>query len=184
MTPVDSSAEELRAHKPGSTKEEDFLKSYSKVKKQVEGQLFKLSAEASEELVKKLGDKIVAVALFGSWARGEASEKSDVDFFVVVKNFDGSRRFKIYDCLQGVLKRDVTVIDVDENELFKEDLKIGSLLLNIAWDSIILYDPTGRLRELFERIKNAVRDKLERYRTKNGKYGWKSKAKEFTIIEV
>ncbi|PNV78565.1 MAG: hypothetical protein C0200_00435, partial [Thermoproteota archaeon] len=106
-----------------------------------------LSVEASRRLVKEFGDRIVAVSLFGSWARGEASERSDVDFFVVVRDFDESdRRFRIYDCLQKVVKRDVTVIDIDEEKLFREDLSIGSLLLNIAWDSIILYDPSGRLR--------------------------------------
>jgi predicted nucleotidyltransferase len=144
-----------------------------------------LPTKACENLVKRLGDRVVAVALFGSRARGEASEKSDFDFFVVVRDFDErDRRFKIYHCLHSVVKRDVTVIDVDEDELFREDLRIDSLLLNIIWDSVILYDPTGRLRELFERVKDAVKDKLERYRTRDGKYGWKPKSGELGVIEV
>ena len=144
-----------------------------------------LPTKACENLVKRLGDRVVAVALFGSRARGEASEKSDFDFFVVVRDFDErDRRFKIYHCLHSVVKRDVTVIDVDEDEFFREDLKIDSLLLNIIWDSVILYDPTGRLRELFERVKGAVKDKLERYRTRDGKYGWKPKSGELGVIEV
>jgi len=49
---------------------------------------------------------------------------------------------------------------------------------------VILYDPTGRLRELFERVKSAVKDKLERYRTRDGKYGWKPKSGELGVIEV
>jgi predicted nucleotidyltransferase len=144
-----------------------------------------LPTKACENLVKRLGDRVVAVALFGSRARGEASERSDFDFFVVVRDFDErDRRFKIYHCLHSVVKRDVTVIDIDEDELFREDLKIDSLLLNIIWDSVILYDPTGRLRELFERVKGAVKDKLERYRTRDGKYGWKPKSGELGVIEV
>jgi predicted nucleotidyltransferase len=144
-----------------------------------------LPTKACENLVKRLGDRVVAVALFGSRARGEASERSDFDFFVVVRDFDEkNRRFKIYHCLHSVVKRDVTVIDIDEDELFREDLKIDSLLLNIIWDSVILYDPTGRLRELFERVKGAVKDKLERYRTRDGKYGWKPKSGELGVIEV
>jgi predicted nucleotidyltransferase len=144
-----------------------------------------LPTKACENLVKRLGDRVVAVALFGSRARGEASERSDFDFFVVVRDFDEKdRRFKIYHCLHSVVKRDVTVIDIDEDELFREDLKIDSLLLNIIWDSVILYDPTGRLRELFERVKGAVKDKLERYRTRDGKYGWKPKSGELGVIEV
>ncbi|MCC6003986.1 MAG: nucleotidyltransferase domain-containing protein [Thermofilum sp.] len=145
----------------------------------------KLSAEACENLVRELGDRVVAVALFGSRARREASERSDFDFFVVVRNFnDRDRRFRIYHCLHSVVRRDVTVIDVDEGELFREDLEINPLLLNILWDSVILYDPTGRLRELSERVRNAVKGRLERYRTKDGKYGWKPKAGELTAIEV
>lgn len=147
--------------------------------------ILELAAEASRALVKELGDKIVAVALFGSWARNEASDRSDVDFFVVVKDFkNGNRRFKIYHCLRSALKRDVTIVDVEDSALFREDLTITPLLLNIAWDSVILYDPSGKLKGLFERIKNAVKDKLERYKTKDGKYGWKPKTKEFTVIEA
>jgi predicted nucleotidyltransferase len=145
----------------------------------------RLSAEACEVLVRELGDRIVAVALFGSRARDEPSERSDFDFFVVVRNFnDRDRRFQIYHRLHSVVKRDVTVIDVDEAELFREDLEINTLLLNIAWDSTILYDPAGRLKELFERIRSAVEGRLERYRTKDGKYGWKPKAGGLSVIEV
>jgi len=104
-----------------------------------------LSARACESLVKELGERIVAVALFGSRARGEASERSD--FLVVVRGFnDKDGRFKIYHCLHGVLKRDVTVIDLDEDKLFREGLRLDSFLLNVIWDSVILYDLTGRLR--------------------------------------
>ncbi len=141
--------------------------------------------EAVEELVKEFGNRIVAVALFGSFARDEASERSDFDFLVVVKNFNEiNRRFLIYHQLYRVLKRDITLIDVDESSIFKEDLVITPLLLNIAWDSVILYDPTGRLSNLFERIREGVKGKLERYKTKDHKYGWKPKAESFTTIEV
>jgi predicted nucleotidyltransferase len=147
--------------------------------------VIELAYEASRVLVDALGSRIVAVALFGSWVRGEASDRSDVDFFVVFKDFnEEDRRFKIYHYLYSVLKRDITVIDADEEKLFRNDLVITPLLLNIAWDSIVLYDPSGKLKELFKRIREAVKDKLERYKTKDGKYGWKPKNKHFTTITV
>ena len=43
----------------------------------------------SEELIERMARRIVTevdpekVVLFGSWARGEASEQSDVDFLVI-----------------------------------------------------------------------------------------------------
>ncbi|MBS7655102.1 nucleotidyltransferase domain-containing protein [Candidatus Bathyarchaeota archaeon] len=148
-------------------------------------QAIELAYKASKALVNALGDKITGIALFGSWARNEACEYSDADFFIVVKEFkEEGRRFTIYHHLYNILKRDITIIDVDEENLFKEELTITPLLLNIAWDSIILYDPSGKLEKLFKRIKDAVKDKLERYRTKDGKYGWKPKDKYFTTIMV
>jgi predicted nucleotidyltransferase len=61
-----------------------------------------LLARAVEELVGDLGDGVVAVALFGSRARGEASEGSDFDLLVVVRGLRGlDRRFKIYDPSAG-----------------------------------------------------------------------------------
>lgn len=148
-------------------------------------QMAELAFEAAKRLVDALGDRVVAIALFGSWARGEASDRSDADFFVVVRDFnDRDRRFKIYHCLHGALKRDVTVVDVEEEELFREDLTITPLLLNIAFDSVILHDPSGRLGELFKRIREAAENNLERYRTRDGKYGWRPKGRCFTTITV
>ncbi len=136
--------------------------------------------------MKDLGDKVVAVALFGSMSRGEATEHSDFDFLVVVRGFyDKARRFKIYDPLRKMLKRDVTILDVDESTIFKEDLNVDSFLLNVAWDGIVLYDPTERLTNLFERIRTAVKKAgLIRYKTKDGKYGWKPTRGGLTVIEV
>jgi len=141
--------------------------------------------KAVENLVNALGDKIVAISLFGSRARGENLEYSDYDFFIVVKNFEvEDRRFLLYHYLYEVLKHDITIVDMDYEKLFREDLIITPLLLNIAWDSIILYDPTNKLRELFNRIKERVREKLVRYKTKDGKYGWKPRDGKLTTIEV
>jgi len=42
------------------------------------------------------------------------------------------------------------VIDLDEDKLFREDLRVDSFLLNVIWDSVMLYDPTGRLGALRE----------------------------------
>ena len=135
--------------------------------------------KAVEYLINKLGSKVVAVALFGSRARGEASENSDYDFLVVVRNLEEyNRRFIIYHYLYKVLKKDITIIDIDEKDIFGDKLAITPLLLNIAWDSIILYDSNGKLSRLFSEIRRVFGEKLVRYRTRDGKYGWKPKAGE------
>jgi predicted nucleotidyltransferase len=138
--------------------------------------LLDLIREATQNLIERLGEKIVAVALFGSIARNEAIEVSDIDIFVVVTQMPTGleRRFLIYDTLHKTLKRDITIIDMDEKEIFREDLEITPMLLNIAWDSKVIYDPSGKLCKLFDRIKEVIKKlKLERYQTSDGKYGWK-----------
>jgi predicted nucleotidyltransferase len=40
----------------------------------------------AEELRKKLGDKLLFITLFGSKARGDFDEESDIDVFIVVRN--------------------------------------------------------------------------------------------------
>lgn len=132
--------------------------------------------EAAQKLLKKFGDKVVTVAVFGSFARDEFKNKSDLDFFVVVRNWPKKimRRRLIYDTLHKCLKTDLTLIDVDEKDILKEDLKVTPLLLNIAYDAKILYD-RGNVSKLFRRIREGANRFLERYKTPNGCYGWKPK---------
>jgi len=48
-------------------------------------ELFEILREVKERLREILGDDLVEVILFGSYARGEAREDSDVDVLVVVR---------------------------------------------------------------------------------------------------
>ena len=144
-----------------------------------------IERKAAEELARSLGDRIAAVALFGSRARGEGTDKSDFDFFVVTRGDGEISRARLYDCLYRVLKKDVTLVDVEEGSIFRRDIKITPLLLNIAWESVMLHDPSNRLADLFDRIKAAVEGAgLVRYRTPDGKYGWKAETGELKAIEV
>ena len=140
-------------------------------------ELDKAINEAVKELVKKYCGKIVAVGIFGSYARREFTEKSDIDILVIVENWERSleRRFKIYDILFKHIKRDITLIDIDLEDaeaLLKGKLKLSSTMLNILYDCIVLYDPKGILRKLIEETKMLVeRLKLRRYKIGRS-YGW------------
>jgi hypothetical protein len=48
-------------------------------------ELLEILREVKEKLIEILGDDLVEVILFGSYARGEAKEDSDVDVIVIVK---------------------------------------------------------------------------------------------------
>ena len=85
--------------------------------------------EAGDIAVKSLLNRfemdLEAVVLFGSSARGEATELSDLDFFVVVRGLPHSpleRRRLVYDALTPVTKKlrvSVGVIEVERRELGK-----------------------------------------------------------------
>lgn len=132
---------------------------------------------ATRSLLDRFGENLEAVVLFGSIARKEAAEQSDIDFFVVIHNLPKEpvrRRFMVYDTLTPILrkfKRDVSVIEVDAGDIGRQ---ITPLLINIAHDGIILYDKHGKIGRFFSRIRSAVKKAgLVRYKTRDGKYGWK-----------
>ncbi len=77
---------------------------------------------ASKELKEEIRDEFIGLALFGSWARNEAKNNSDVDVFIVLKTLEGLNiRSKIYKIISKHVKRDVTLIDVRINELLKNN---------------------------------------------------------------
>lgn len=87
----------------------------------------------SEELIDKMARRIVAevdpqrIVLFGSWARGEANEQSDVDFLVVEREpFDGNRSrhqeaVRIWQCLSEFrVPKDILVYSVTEVDQWRD----------------------------------------------------------------
>lgn len=135
----------------------------------------------------------MAVALFGSAARGEASARSDLDFLVVLQGIPKSlgRRYEVYKPIHDAVAErarrglDITVIDLDEEFIKKEDAEIGSLMLNIASDAVIMHDTCRELALFLERIRNLIQIAgLERYSTKDGKYGWKPKKGVLREVEA
>jgi len=56
-----------------------------------------VAAQFARELRERYGDALVLVRLFGSFARGEAHEESDVDLAVVLAEADFDTRRKVID---------------------------------------------------------------------------------------
>lgn len=59
--------------------------------------------------------KVREIYLFGSYARGDADENSDLDFLVFGgENFKLTRIFSLAEELRDVLKKDVDVFEINE----------------------------------------------------------------------
>jgi len=80
----------------------------------------------------------------------------------------------------------LTLVQADLSDLVRGDLEITPLLLNALYDGIVIYDELGVLRGLQSMVAELVKKAgLERYRTPDGKYGWKrSDGKPIGVAEV
>lgn len=106
---------------------------------------------------------IKAVVVFGSRARGEPKERSDVDLLVLFddqENEDSvARRRNLYGLLReavGEQYEDITLIDM-RLEDFLRPHEVTPLLLNIYWDGIVVYDTTRTLHSFLDLIKDRIK---------------------------
>jgi predicted nucleotidyltransferase len=114
----------------------------------------KIVAHLTERLVEDLGDKIESIVLYGSVARNEAHEDSDIDILVVTRDDDR----KLYDRISKIRTR----IDLDNNTLtvlvqmgkneLEQHMKLGSPFIeSVVREGVILYD-SG----FFEKIRGSL----------------------------
>lgn len=139
------------------------------------GEIIKRLKSASKNLEEAFGEAYVGLLLFGSYARGEASDRSDVDVLVVMRGLKGLKvRGDVYGILAKHVGRPLTLIDVDLADISRDDLEVTPLLLNALYDGVIVYDRFGVLERLKLKTIELIRKaNLMRYRTPDGKYGWK-----------
>lgn len=106
----------------------------------------------------RLGDDLIAIVLFGSQARGEATSTSDWDIFLIAHSLPVST-FQRHLYLKEIIPSDwrsLIAIIAKTPEEFESHL--SDLFLDIATDGVVLYDTndymTKRLRGLRQLIRN------------------------------
>lgn len=109
---------------------------------------------------KDLLKEVEAIGLFGSIARGDFTQRSDIDIFIVVPDEVSEREVwikwnKILRDLLEDFQRDITVLVYSIKSL-KE---ISSwYVLRLASDGKIIYDRSGEVEKIFNRIIQAAID--------------------------
>lgn len=93
------------------------------------------------ELRRRFGDEVLEVRLFGSYARGEADEDSDVDLAVVLEHADWPRRREVIDLATDVgdgcdLRLSATLFDRQTWERWCRQRR--ALVLDIAREGVPL----------------------------------------------
>ncbi len=105
----------------------------------------------------KYGERLVAVVLFGSRARGDARPESDWDLFIIAKGLPDrpfQRQIALKRALPPEWRGKVSLIAKTPEE-FEEHL--SSLFLDIAVDGIVLYDPYGYMASRLEKLRRLLR---------------------------
>jgi predicted nucleotidyltransferase len=106
--------------------------------------------------LEQLGPAVVAVAVFGSWARGEAGPSSDVDVLIVV-----AREVEITRTLYAPWDNEDLTIEGRRVEPHFVQVRvagdpISGLWAEIALDGAIVYDPDLALARELSRIRRAI----------------------------
>lgn len=119
------------------------------------------------QLKARLGQNLLASALFGSVARSKARPESDIDLLVLVKEKNRKREDELITLLlethewaerkalrqRGILSN-LTLITKTEEELRDNPM----ILLDIADHGIILFDPEDRLKLLLDALRLKLKE--------------------------
>lgn len=99
-------------------------------------------------VLRKYTDEVVAVYLFGSWAKGDAAQLSDVDIAILAEERDHANLFdlrvRLYADLCRALKRndiDLLILNTASNLIIKDE---------IVRNGIVIFDNNPPARQAFE----------------------------------
>jgi predicted nucleotidyltransferase len=107
-------------------------------------QLKQVTHEASNKIQNVLGDKLHKIILFGSYARGDYDDESDVDLMVIA-DMDQQEEPELQRSIDKIssdvsLKNDITVcILLKDKQLFDERVTILPFYRNVANEGIEVY---------------------------------------------
>ena len=122
-----------------------------------------------------LKERLIAVALYGSWARGDAHEDSDVDLLLIADDLPDHpiQRVRFLKKAGGEQASGVQFY-ARTREGFES--YFGVMYLEFGLDARVLYDPMGYLAEKLDRIRDIINE-AGLYRVQKGRelfWHWKS----------
>jgi hypothetical protein len=117
---------------------------------------FEPGAEATAKAVQLLGDALLGVVAFGSWARGELSERSDIDLLVIVdeKVKIGRGLYRAWD-ERPVLWNGHSV-EPHFVHLPEAGAPLSGTWAEVAVEGIVLYDPDMLVSQTLVRVRQKI----------------------------
>ncbi len=120
-------------------------------------------------LRRKLGEDLVSVVLFGSFARGDASRESDIDLLIVGDNLPQSRfdRIRLFDEVERSIEKELKKIEEEYGvtisfspiiKSVEEARRFTPLYLDLVEDAVILYDKNNFMENILEKLRRRLRE--------------------------
>ncbi|MEM1520379.1 MAG: nucleotidyltransferase domain-containing protein [Candidatus Korarchaeum sp.] len=142
-----------------------------------------------DPLTAKFGEHLVSIVVFGSFARGEAREGSDLDLLIVVEELpDDADRVKLsVDVLRSLrppedFPRTLSPVIMTVREVERRP----PILLDMVYDSLILLDRDGFMGRVLRELRSKLKE-MGAMRVKAGN-GWywvlKPDAKLGEVVEI
>ena len=110
----------------------------------------KAIGEFLQRLREAEGDNLLQVILFGSVARGDDSEDSDIDVFILLKNYDktGAEKVMIKERILNIASAVEELNDhqvyisplINSEETYLKNKRSSLVYYNIADEGVLLYD--------------------------------------------
>jgi hypothetical protein len=162
------------------------------------GYISNLVEEYLRLLKTRYGGRLVSVCVFGSAARGELKEDSDIDVLLVVRGLpeDVGSRIRELRALRAALRETSVYKELIERKLPRsisevvltpeEVTKHPPIMLDMTVDAVIIHDEEGFLRKEIEKVRRRLEELgAIRLRGKEGYY-WvlKPDAKFGEVIKI
>ncbi len=135
----------------------------------MEEKIFKLVERFLEELKKDLKENLLALAVYGSFARGDYKKTSDLDLIIILKKCSKSPNERASLILPAILRTRETIEYKEVRKegffpdfspiIYQEDelAKTPSIFIDACFDSVIVYD-TGVLKNKFEKVRRKLKE--------------------------
>lgn len=105
-------------------------------------QVEKIVRVFADELVKQLGDQIYEIIWYGSTARGEGTDDSDIDVAVISERDDYTFRDKVWTASSGISLMHDKLIDariIARHKYYGEWGRLSLLVDDIVKDGIVIW---------------------------------------------
>lgn len=123
-----------------------------------------------------LGPALLAVAVYGSWARGEVTDASDVDVLIVVDRSVALDRALYRRWDTAPVRWRGRSVDPHFVHLPRENESVAGVWGEVAVDGVVLFERDDRLSARLVRVRRAIAEGRLVRRTVHGQTYWKGAA--------